>query len=149
MLVLVITHATVLTVDSSYLSYTTLVKNFSMWYHLLAKSISTSNHMFGRAIWDKLPKCIFENFEIAWVKPGQFQNFQNHEGDTSQKLLEPNMRWLVNHIKPINTLYRNWYLLTAGNYKSVSGQLQNWRLQNNTVNGAMSKRTFRLINQII
>ena len=23
-------------------------------------SISTSNHMFGRATWDKLPKCIFE-----------------------------------------------------------------------------------------
>ena len=24
--------------------------------------------MFGRAIWDKLPECIFENFEIAQVK---------------------------------------------------------------------------------
>ena len=43
---------------------------------LLAKSISTSNHMFGRAIWDKLPKCIVENFEIAWVKQGQLQNFK-------------------------------------------------------------------------
>ena len=31
-------------------------------------AISTSNHMFGRAIWDKLPECIFENFEIARVK---------------------------------------------------------------------------------
>ena len=30
--------------------------------------VSTSNHMFGRAILDKLPKCIFENFEIAQVK---------------------------------------------------------------------------------
>ena len=47
-----------------------------MWYNFLAKSISTSNHMFGRAIWDKLPKCIFENSEIALVKRGQFQNFQ-------------------------------------------------------------------------
>ena len=26
-------------------------------------SISTSDHMFGRAIWDKSPACIFENFE--------------------------------------------------------------------------------------
>ena len=43
---------------------------------MLAKSISTSNHMFGSAIWDKLPKCIFENSEIARVKRGQFQNFQ-------------------------------------------------------------------------
>ena len=36
---------------------------------------SRSNHMFGRAIWDKLPKWIFEIFEIAQVKRGQFQNF--------------------------------------------------------------------------
>ena len=38
--------------------------------------------MFGRVIWDKLPECIFENFEIARVKrvgncksvSGQLQN---------------------------------------------------------------------------
>ena len=34
--------------------------------------ISTTNHMFGRAIWDKLPESSFQNFEIARVKPGQF-----------------------------------------------------------------------------
>ena len=28
--------------------------------------------MSGRAIWDKLPKCIFENFEVALVKRGVF-----------------------------------------------------------------------------
>ena len=32
------------------------------------KKISTSDHMFGRVILDKLPECIFENFEIAQVK---------------------------------------------------------------------------------
>ena len=42
---------------------------------LLLDYISASNHMFGRAIWDKLPECIFEYFEIATVKRGQFQNF--------------------------------------------------------------------------
>ena len=47
--------------------------------------------MFGRAIWNKLPKCIFENFEIARVQRGQFQNFKNYEGDLFQKLHEPNM----------------------------------------------------------
>ena len=26
-------------------------------------SICTSNYMFGRVIWDKLPQCIFENLE--------------------------------------------------------------------------------------
>ena len=30
--------------------------------------ICTTNHMFDRAIWDKLPECIFENFEITRVK---------------------------------------------------------------------------------
>ena len=32
-------------------------------------NISTSNRMFERTIWDKLPECIFENFEITRVKP--------------------------------------------------------------------------------
>ena len=31
--------------------------------------------MFGRAIWDKLLEWIFENFEIARVKQGQFLIF--------------------------------------------------------------------------
>ena len=35
-------------------------------------TICTSNHMLASGIWDKLPKCIFENFEIAWVKRRQF-----------------------------------------------------------------------------
>ena len=42
--------------------------------------ISTSNHMFERAIWGKSPECIFENFETARVKQGQFQNFQKLRG---------------------------------------------------------------------
>ena len=46
--------------------------------------------MFVRAIWDKLAECNFENFGIGRVKRGQFQNFQNYEGDLSQKLPEPN-----------------------------------------------------------
>ena len=43
------------------------------------QAISTSNHMFRNAIWDKLPKCIFDNFEIARVKQGQFQNIQKSQ----------------------------------------------------------------------
>ena len=31
--------------------------------------------MFARAILDKLPDCIFEKFEVALMKQGQFQNF--------------------------------------------------------------------------
>ena len=36
----------------------------------------TSNRMLGREIWYLLPKCIFESFEIARVKLGQFQNLK-------------------------------------------------------------------------
>ena len=36
--------------------------------------------MFGRAIWDKLIEYIFENFGIARVKQGQFQNLQKTRG---------------------------------------------------------------------
>ena len=35
--------------------------------------------MLGRAIWNKIPECLFEKFEMA------------REGDLSQKLPEPNM----------------------------------------------------------
>ena len=57
---------------------------------------------------------------------------------------------LVNYTKPTNTLYWNWYLLRAGNYKWASGLLENsWQLQNNTVNGTMSKTPNRVINQVI
>ena len=42
--------------------------------------VGTSNHMHGKAIWDELPECIFENFEITGVKQGQFQIFQKWRG---------------------------------------------------------------------
>ena len=45
-----------------------------MWE--VVPAISNSNHMPERAIWDKLPECIFENFEIARVKREQFPIFQ-------------------------------------------------------------------------
>ena len=46
--------------------------------------ISTSNHMCGRVIWDKLREFIFENFE----------NFENGKDALSQKSPEPNI-WLL------------------------------------------------------
>ena len=44
--------------------------------------------MFGRAIWDKLLECIFENFEIATVIQGQFQNFQKSQGWFISKIVQ-------------------------------------------------------------
>ena len=49
---------------------------FKYWLLLNFWRVCISNHISGRAIRDKLPKCIFENFEIARVKREQFQNFQ-------------------------------------------------------------------------
>ena len=52
-----------------------------LYKFLFIKNVTyTSNQMFGRMIWDKLPECILENFEIARVKRGQFQNFQKSRG---------------------------------------------------------------------
>ena len=48
--------------------------------------------MFGRAIWDKLPECIFENFEITRVqKRGQFQNFQKSRERFIPKIARTNI----------------------------------------------------------
>ena len=44
--------------------------------------------MFWKAIWDKLPECIFENFDTARVKRGWVGDC---EGDLFQKLSEPNV----------------------------------------------------------
>ena len=88
--------------------------------------------MFGKPIWDKLPECIFENFEIE-SNVGNFKILKNHDGDLSQKAFQPNMWLLVNHTKPTKVLYHN-----LGNYKSGSGQFQNsQQLQNNTAKSAM------------
>ena len=43
--------------------------------------------MFGRTIWVKLPECIFENFEIARVKRGQFQKFRKLRGRFIPKIV--------------------------------------------------------------
>ena len=76
--------------------------------------------MLGRAIWDKLPESIFENFEIAQVKQGKVQNFQK-----SRPKNRPNQTcnyWLITQNQQALCIKIN-YLLTAG--KSASGQLQN------------------------
>ena len=38
--------------------------------------------MFGRAVWDILAECSFENFE------GNFKIFKNHKGDLLQKIAQ-------------------------------------------------------------
>ena len=64
--------------------------------------------------------------------PSAFLKIFTWVTDLSPKWSEPNMWLMINHTKPTSTLYWNLYLLTAGNYKPASGQLQN-----NSVNGAV------------
>ena len=56
--------------------------------------------MLGRVIGDKLPECIFENFEIARVKRRQYQIFQKSTGWFIPISPDVNMWLLVNHTKP-------------------------------------------------
>ena len=58
----------------------TLFLQYSAVDSLGRDRLSTSNLLSGRAIWDKLPKSIFENIEVTWVKQKQFQNFQKSRG---------------------------------------------------------------------
>ena len=60
--------------SSTYVAYSAV--SFIISWYLTTNFIITSNHMFERAVWDKLPQNIFEHFEIAQVKQGLFQNFQ-------------------------------------------------------------------------
>ena len=62
-----------------------------MSYNLLTESVSTNNHMFGTEIWDKLPKCIFEHFQTARLKRGDFQKFRKSRGSFILKIALTNM----------------------------------------------------------
>lgn len=53
--------------------------------------ISTSIHMVGRTIWDKLPGCIFKDFDMLDLNEGNLKIFKIHVGDLSPKLPKPNV----------------------------------------------------------
>ena len=77
-----------------------------VWFY---SKISTSNHIFWRVIWNQLPECSFENFEIS-------KFFKKYE---------LSMSLLVNHTKPTNTL-RAITNQRAGNYKITPLLEQCW-----------------------
>ena len=74
------------------------MKQFIKWQ----KSPVFTHQCVWVAIWDKLPECIFENFEIVQIKRGLFLN---QKGYLSAKLPEPTFWLLVNHGQPTNTFY--------------------------------------------
>ena len=98
--------------------------------------------MFGRMIWDKFPERIFWIFEIARLKQGQFQNFQNTRGWFIPKIarvIYPNQTggyWLItpNQQTPCvedkffqqRVLQISEWAKTAGNYKITLLIAQCW-----------------------
>ena len=47
--------------------------------------------MFGRAIWNELPECIFEILKLPAYNEGNLKIFKNQEDGLSPKSPEPNM----------------------------------------------------------
>ena len=115
-----------------------------MWYNLLANSISTSNHISGRTIWDKLPKCLrFTQAISAFSKITRVIYPRNCSNQTCDYwLITPNQQTLGLRLISFNR-----------------GQLQisEWAirkqlvitLQNNTVSSAMSITTNCANKQVI
>ena len=106
--------------------------------------ICSSNHMLGRATWDKLPECILKILNFSKIT--RFVYPKNHPDQTCGF-------WLITPYQQTLRKQNKWtlctetnYLLTAGNYKLASGQLHNcWQSQNNSVNGTLPITINRMI----
>ena len=90
--------------------------------------------MFGKVIWDKLPKRVFENVEIIRVRQGQFNN--------SQKLQE-------RFISKIIRIKRDYWLNTPIQQRLLKLlkliYFNSRQLKNTTVNCARSITIIRVI----
>ena len=90
--------------------------------------------MFGKVIWDKLPKHIFENVEIIRVRQGQFNNFQKLQGRFISKIIRIKRDYWLN--TPIQQRLSKLLKLIYFNSR---------QLKNTTVNSAMSITIIRVI----
>ena len=90
--------------------------------------------MFGKVIWDKLPKRIFENVEIIRVRQGQFNNFQKLQGRFISKIIRIKRDYWLN--TPIQQRLSKLLKLIYFNSR---------QLKNTTVNSAMSITIIRVI----
>ena len=105
-----------------------------------------SNHMLRRVLWDKLPECIFESFETALVKRGQFQIFPKLRGWFIQKVTQ-NERVMTGQSHQTN----KHFVLKLISFNSGQLQINKWQLkisgplQNNIINSAMSISVNRVI----
>ena len=90
--------------------------------------------MFGKVIWDKLPKRIFENVEIIRVRQGQFNNFQKLQGRFISKIIRIKRDYWLN--TPIQQRLLKLLKLIYFNSR---------QLKNTTVNCARSITIIRVI----
>ena len=90
--------------------------------------------MFGKVIWDKLPKRIFENVEIIRVRQGQFNNFQKLQERFISKIIRIKRDYWLN--TPIQQRLSKLLKLIYFNSR---------QLKNTTVNSAMSITIIRVI----
>ena len=90
--------------------------------------------MFGKVIWDKLPKRIFENVEIIRVRQGQFNNFQKLQERFISKIIRIKRDYWLN--TPIQQRLSKLLKLIYFNSR---------QLKNTTVNSARSITIIRVI----
>ena len=90
--------------------------------------------MFGKVIWDKLPKRIFENVEIIRVRQGQFNNFQKLQERFISKIIRIKRDYWLN--TPIQQRLLKLLKLIYFNSR---------QLKNTTVNCARSITIIRVI----
>ena len=90
--------------------------------------------MFGKVIWDKLPKRIFENVEIIRVRQGQFNNFLKLQERFISKIIRIKRDYWLN--TPIQQRLSKLLKLIYFNSR---------QLKNTTVNSAMSITIIRVI----
>ena len=90
--------------------------------------------MFGKVIWDKLPKRVFENVEIIRVRQGQFNNFQKLQERFISKIIRIKRDYWLN--TPIQQRLLKLLKLIYFNSR---------QLKNTTVNCARSITIIRVI----
>ena len=90
--------------------------------------------MFGKVIWDKLPKRIFENVEIIRVRQGQFNNFLKLQERFISKIIRIKRDYWLN--TPIQQRLLKLLKLIYFNSR---------QLKNTTVNCARSITIIRVI----
>ena len=90
--------------------------------------------MFGKVIWDKLPKRIFESVEIIRVRQGQFNNFQKLQERFISKIIRIKRDYWLN--TPIQQRLLKLLKLIYFNSR---------QLKNTTVNCARSITIIRVI----